>query len=112
MTTLEPPFTSASNLASTMQAQGFAVLDAQTVQAWAGATAAQLSALVPSWDRLAADQYLKNNDRDDVSALVLVGGWVESLYLTVSDAAALKDAAMVNRIGEQKNTLNALIQLL
>lgn len=63
MTTLEPPFTSASNLASTMQAQGFAVLDAQTVQAWAGVSAAQLSALVPSWDRLAADQYLKDGGR-------------------------------------------------
>jgi hypothetical protein len=32
----------------------------------------------------AADQYLKNNQRDDVSALVLAGGWIESLYLTVS----------------------------
>jgi hypothetical protein len=32
----------------------------------------------------AADQYLKNNQRDDVSALVFAGGWVESLYLTIS----------------------------
>ncbi len=60
----------------------------------------------------AADQYLKDNKRDDVSALVLAGGWVESLYLTVSDPAAAKDQAMVNRIGEQKNSLNALVSLL
>jgi hypothetical protein len=60
----------------------------------------------------AADQYLKNNQRDDVSALVLAGGWIESLYLTVSDAAALKDQALVNRIGEQKMTLDALVQLI
>ncbi len=60
----------------------------------------------------AADQYLKNNQRDDVSALVLAGGWIESLYLTVSDAAALKDQTLVNRIGEQKATLDALVQLI
>lgn len=60
----------------------------------------------------AADQYLKNNQRDDVSALVLAGGWVESLYLTVSDPASVKDQVLVNRIGEQKNTLNALVELL
>lgn len=60
----------------------------------------------------AADQYLKNNQRDDVSSLVLAGGWVESLYLTVSDPAAAKDQALVNRIGEQKNSLNALVELL
>lgn len=60
----------------------------------------------------AADQYLKDNQRDDVSALVLAGGWVESLYLTVSDPAAAKDQALVNRIGEQKNSLTALVELL
>lgn len=60
----------------------------------------------------AADQYLKNNQRDDVSALVLAGGWIESLYLTVTDPAAAKDQALVNRIGEQKNALNALVELL
>jgi hypothetical protein len=57
----------------------------------------------------AADQYLKNNQRDDVSALVLAGGWVESLYLTVSDPAAAKDQKLVDRIGEQKTALRALV---
>lgn len=60
----------------------------------------------------AADQYLKSSQRDDVSALVLAGGWIEALYLTVSDPAASKDQALVNRIGEQKNGLNALVELL
>lgn len=59
----------------------------------------------------AADQYLKNNQSEDVSALVLAGGWIESLYLTVSDPAALKDQALVNRIGEQKSALNGLVEL-
>lgn len=60
----------------------------------------------------AADQYLKNNQRDDVSALVLTGGWIESLYLTISDPAAAKDAGLMARIGDQKNTLNSLVHLL
>lgn len=60
----------------------------------------------------AADQYLKNNDRDDVSALVLAGGWIESLYLTVSDPEAVKDQALMNRVGEQKAGLNALVEVL
>ncbi|HQV53440.1 MAG: hypothetical protein IPI00_11725 [Flavobacteriales bacterium] len=60
----------------------------------------------------AADKYLKNNKRDDVSSLVLAGGWVESLYLTVSDPSAVKSEALMNRIGEQKNVLNGLIEIL
>lgn len=59
----------------------------------------------------AADQYLKENQRHDVSALVLAGGWIESLYLTISDPAAASDQSIVNRIGEQKNSLNALVEL-
>ena len=59
----------------------------------------------------AADKYLKQNQRHDVSALVLTGGWIESLYLTISDPAAANDQAIVNRIGEQKTSLNALVEL-
>lgn len=59
-----------------------------------------------------ADQYLKNDQREDVSALVLAGGWVESLHLAVSDPAALKEQELVDRVGEQKSSLNALVVLL
>ena len=60
----------------------------------------------------AADQYLKNSEREDVSALVLAGGWVESMHLTISDPAAIKDQNMLNRVGEQKTALGGLIELL
>ena len=60
----------------------------------------------------AADQYLKNNDRNDVSALILAGGWIESLYLTVADEAALGNKVLMDRIGEQKNTLTGLVALI
>ena len=60
----------------------------------------------------AADQYLKDNDRNDVSALVIAGGWLESLHLTLSDPAALKDQALMDRIGEQRKALVDLVELL
>ncbi|MBK9194434.1 MAG: hypothetical protein IPO17_05465 [Flavobacteriales bacterium] len=60
----------------------------------------------------AADKYLKTNDRTDVSALILAGGFVESLYLSTSSPGAEKDQDLANRIGEQKTTLTNLIGLL
>jgi len=59
-----------------------------------------------------ADQYLKNNNRDDVSALVLAGGWIEGMYLTVSRATEKSDPALSTRIGEQRKTIENLIALL
>jgi hypothetical protein len=59
----------------------------------------------------AADQYLKNNDRTDVSIYVLVGGWVESLHLTVTDPAAVQNQALMARVGEQRRALDDLIFL-
>jgi hypothetical protein len=60
----------------------------------------------------AADRYLKNNERTDISALILAGGFVESLYLSASSPGAEKDQNLANRIGEQKTTLANLIGLL
>jgi hypothetical protein len=60
----------------------------------------------------ASDSYLKNNDRKDVSALVLAGGWVESLYFSINIAKNTKSQDVINRIGEQKNSLDNLIKLL
>ncbi len=60
----------------------------------------------------AADQYLKTNESEDVSVLVLAGGWVESLHLVVNDPAALKDQSLMNRIGEQKRALSMLVELI
>jgi hypothetical protein len=59
----------------------------------------------------AADQYLKNNDRNVVSSLVLAGGWIESMYLTVSGAGTKPDAGLMSRLGEQRRTLTALVAM-
>jgi hypothetical protein len=60
----------------------------------------------------AADKYLRTNQREDVSTLVLVGGWLQSMHLTLADPNALKDQKLMDRMGDQKATLNALIELL
>lgn len=60
----------------------------------------------------ASDAYLKNNERNDISGLVLAGGWIESLYFAVNTAKTSKSDELVRRIGEQKSSLNSVIKLL
>ncbi len=60
----------------------------------------------------ASDAYLKNNERNDVSSLVLTGGWIESLYFAVSTAKTSKNQDLIRRIGEQKSSLTSVIKLL
>lgn len=59
-----------------------------------------------------AQEYLKRNSRDDVSTWVLAGGWVESMYLTLGAAGDAPAQAVVDRVGEQRRTLNNLVILL
>lgn len=60
----------------------------------------------------AADEYLKNNEREDVSALVLAGGWLEALHLTLADPKAGASRSILDRVGEQRTTLDGLVELL
>lgn len=59
-----------------------------------------------------ADAYLKNNERNDVGALILAGGWIETLWFATNVANQTQNADVIRRIGEQKNTLNNLIKIL
>jgi len=59
-----------------------------------------------------ADAYLMNNQRNDISVLILAGGWIESLYLITQSLKQTKNQALVDRIGEQKHPLDNLIELL
>ncbi|PKP20630.1 MAG: hypothetical protein CVU05_08590, partial [Bacteroidetes bacterium HGW-Bacteroidetes-21] len=58
------------------------------------------------------DQYLKDNNRNDVGVLILTGGWIESLYLMTNLATLKKDDELLRRIGEQKYPLDNLIKIL
>lgn len=55
--------------------------------------------------------YLKEGDREAVSALVIAGGWVEGLYLA-SQHMTDDNAELKQRIAEQKYSLKDLLGLL
>ncbi len=59
-----------------------------------------------------ADNFLKNNDRKNTSVLILTGGWVESLYLACELNRNFSNQQITNRIGEQQETLNTIIEIL
>jgi hypothetical protein len=59
-----------------------------------------------------SDSYLKNNDRSDVSGLVLAGGWIESLYFATAVYKTKPNEDIKRRIAEQKSSLESLIKLL
>lgn len=60
----------------------------------------------------ASDKYLKNNERNEVAAMVLAGGWVESFHFSLVSAGDNPDAAIMKRIAEQNAPLNSLVELL
>ncbi len=59
-----------------------------------------------------SDAYLKQNNRKEISALILIGGWIESLYLACEINKAKPDKKLIDRIGEQKETLNTIVEIL
>jgi hypothetical protein len=60
----------------------------------------------------AANNYLQNNERNDIAALVIAGGFIETMYLTVTLANQYKTLELYNRVGEHKSSLDNLIKLL
>lgn len=57
--------------------------------------------------------YLLNNDREAVSALVMAGAWVEGLYIaTHISEETLHSIEMVNIVLKQKEPLNKLMEIL
>lgn len=61
-----------------------------------------------------ADSYLKDNDRGNTATLVILGGWIESLYIAtqISEYANPSNKEIVDRIGEQKYSLINMIELI
>lgn len=59
-----------------------------------------------------ADAYLKENERQNISALVIVGGWLEGLHIATTIAKQKPgNEKLIKRIAEQKYSLNNLILL-
>ncbi len=60
---LIPPLVPAAELDATLQRQGYAVLDAATVSQLSGCALPELQALLPWWDGLLPDAFLKDGGR-------------------------------------------------
>ena len=59
------------------------------------------------------DEYLKENQRENTSALVIAGGWIEGLYIGTQLVRSTKDnSGIITRIAEMKGSLANLIALL
>lgn len=58
--------------------------------------------------------YLKENDQQDVAAIVLVGGWIEGLYLGTQmiGNAPVENNKLVDRLAEQKLSFSIVERML
>lgn len=59
------------------------------------------------------NSFLKENDRGEIAAIILTGGWIEGLYIStqiVKNTASNKE--LMDRIADQRLSLNTLISLL
>lgn len=59
-----------------------------------------------------ADNYLKSSDQSDVAGLILTGGFVESLYFSANLAKMDASGELSQRVGEQKQTVSSIVELL
>lgn len=60
----------------------------------------------------AFDKSLKQDNRAETGALIITGGWIESLHFLAEAALTSGNRQLINRLGEQKQPLNNLIELL
>ncbi|HUX94418.1 MAG TPA: hypothetical protein VMV47_01690 [Bacteroidales bacterium] len=58
------------------------------------------------------DDYLRNNDRGHLSALMIIGVWIEGQFLATQVVNKYPDRMLRDRIGEQKIILNDLLLLI
>ena len=58
------------------------------------------------------DEYLKENERYTTAALIILGGWVEAIHIATDVAIESKDANIIERLIDQKYSLNNLLIML
>lgn len=57
-----------------------------------------------------SDMYLKENERQQDAALILIGGWIEGIYLAYNSVES--NDAIKQRLAEQKITLGSIMNLM
>ena len=65
---------------------------------------------VDSYNKI--DKYLTDNNRGQLSALIITGAWIEAQYLVTQVIKQYPDDLLRDRIGEQKQFLNDLIRMM
>ena len=65
---------------------------------------------IDSYEKI--DNYLRENDRGQLSALMIIGVWIEGQYLATQVMGKFPDNILRDRIGEQKIILNDLLLLI
>ena len=61
-----------------------------------------------------SDAYLQENDRHEIGAMILIGGWIEGVYLAVmlSEKDPLNNVPLTSSILEQQLSLELMVQFL
>jgi len=103
-------FKAVENLAEELEIKG--AMDAEIIKRLGSNVGNSDSLLILSGKFFeASDKYLKENDRYDLAALILAGGWVEASYLTALTANEGNKAAR-SRLAAQKKALITLCEVL
>ena len=61
---------------------------------------------------MATDQYLKENERYGAAAQVIIGGWVEAIYIACDVSMTTQDFQIMERLAEQRYSLGNLLEML
>lgn len=61
---------------------------------------------------VSTDKYLKENEQYSASAQIILGGWIEAMNIALDVAQNTKDIEIIERIAEQKHSLENLIEML
>lgn len=61
-----------------------------------------------------SDAYLQENNRGEIAAMIIIGGWIEGLYIAVelSEKDSDKNTTLVSRILEQQLSLSLMVSFL
>ncbi len=59
-----------------------------------------------------SDNFLRKGDQDDIAALILAGGWIESTWFALKIYKDKPNQNVAVRIGEQKGTASGILKVL
>lgn len=61
---------------------------------------------------MSTDAYLRENERFAAAGQIILGGWVEAIYIAIDVANTTRDIDVIERLAEQKSSLTNVITML